>query len=634
MKFQIWKQLQQEFVIWRVGALPGLMVIGLIVFLRLIGLLQPLEWWTLDYFLRLRSSEPTDDHILIVGIDEKDIQTIDTYPIPDAQLADLIERLQASQPAAIGLDLIRDLPVGTGGMQLNRVFQTYKNIIGIEKALPDASNKTVQPPPALPPDQVGFADLIFDPDGALRRALIGTPTEAGYKFSLPLLLAERYLANAGFIMDGGVQDPEAIRFGKTEFDRFRANSGGYVQADDRGNQILINYRSGKVPFQVVSLMDVTQGKVPADLIRGHIVLIGMTATSVGDLQRTNAVDHSNVGSIRGVEAHAHITSQMISAVLQGRAWLNAWADGWEYVWIIGWGILGISLGRFLVVPWKILLGLGLASLLLVSVSYGALLVGWWLAVVPALLVLVLNSAGLAASQFYRYQQELQARLQARQQVIERTYTAIHNIPVQTLKSILSNVRQSDYAPQQFRADLERLEQELRAIEESVRQETLIQNDYLELYDGTKLDLQYPLHQLLHEVYRATLMRTRDFPRFASVTKIVSFETIENRSLTIQQKQGLCRFMEEALCNTGIYAEGMTRLEVSCKTVKGWNVICVADNGIGIRAASSRGYGTQQAVNLARQLGGKFRRFANSPKGTVCELIYPVRSFRIWSLRGR
>lgn len=627
----IWKRVQQELAVWRVGALPGLMVIGLIVFLRLLGFLQPAEWWALDHFLRVRPEEPIDKRILIVGIDEEDIHAIGTYPIPDAQLVQLIQKLQTYQPKAIGLDIIRDLPVEPGHQQLTQLFQTSKNIIGIETAVPDARGKLIQPPPNLPSTQVGFADLVRDSDGAVRRALIGTLAEEDYKFSLPLLLTESYLADEGLVLENGSRDPDAMRFGTSEFDRFHPNSGSYVNADAGGNQFLINFRSSATPFRVVSLSEVIQSEIPDDWIRNRIILIGMMASSAGDLRRTNSIQYGDAGFIYGVELHAHITSQMLSTVLDKRPWLRVWDDGWDYVWILGWGILGISLGRFFITPLKILLGLGLASFILLTVCFYVFTLGWWLPIVPAWLVLILNGAGLTASLFYRYQQDLQARLQDRQLVIEQTYTAIHNIPVQTVKSMLSSLRQGELLIDTIGIDLERLEQELRAIEESVRQETLSQTDTLYLAGGIKLNLAHPMHQLLHEVYRATVARVQDFPRFATVIKIVSFEAIDSRSLTIQQKQSLCRFIEEALCNVGKYAEGMTRLEVSCKTQNGWNIIRVVDNGMGIEdSASSRtGYGTKQAVNLARQLGGTFKRSANQPKGTICELIYPIRQSWFW-----
>ena len=601
------------------GLVTGLVVMGLLILLRLLGFLQPLEWGALDWFLRLRPAEPTDEKILIVGIDEADIDAIKTYPIPDAQIAALIKKLQLYRPRAIGLDIIRNLPVEPGHSQFTQVLQQYSNVFGIEKALPDDRGNTIKPPPALPPERVGFADLIYDSDKALRRALLGTPTDAGYKFSLPMLLTERYLAaeKPSLLMENGLRDSEAIRFGSTEFTRFRSSSGGYVNADARGNQILINYRSGDKPFHVVSLNDVMENKVPPNWINDRLILIGMMAISVGDLEKTNAVN--NAGQIYGVEAHAQIASQMIHSTLSNRPWLNVWPDEWEYLWIVGWSLLGIALGRFLVSPFKILLGAGLAVSLLIGTSFGLLLLGWWLALVPAGLGLGFNSA--IAYLFYRHQQALQLRLTERQMVIDQIYTAIHNQPVQTLAGILRQVRGGQSAQQ---VDLERLERELRDIEEAARQ-AITQTEDLYFCGNIQLSLQYPLRDLLHQVYQATLTRSRDFPIFATVVKLPQFNDIENRRLTIQQKRGLCRFLEEALCNAGKYAEGMTRLEVSCKTVEGWTVVRVADNGVGINAQQTvDGYGTKQATRLAKQLGGKFQRSHNSPQGTVCELTYPVR----------
>ncbi len=629
-----WRKLQQELAVWQIGAIPGLMVIGLIVFLRLLGFLQPLEWWALDYFLRLRPSEAPDEQILIVGIDEKDIQAVGTYPIPDANLAALVEKLQSYQPRAIGIDNVRDRAVPPGHDQFTQVLQKYDNLFGIEKALPDADGNLVNPPAALPPERVGFVDLIPDQDGIIRRALVGAPTESDYKFSLPMLLTERYLnsEDPAIVMENGIADAEAFRFGSTELTRFHRNDGGYVNADDRGNQFLINYRSGQHPFHTVTLSDVMQGKVPPDWIRDRLVLIGIRAVSAGDTEQVRGVDYAK--PIYGVEVHAHVASQMINAVLHHRPWLTVWSDPWEYLWIIGWGILGISLGRFLVVPWKVLLGLGLASVMLIGVSFTAITAGVWLAVVPAFLVLVFNGTGLTAALFYRHQQDLQARLSDRQLLIDTTYTEIHNHPVQTLARILQRVREGNLSPQSFYADLERLEQQLRSIEESVRQKVTLMDDQLTLHDGKKLDLHRPIHELLHEVYRNTLSRTQDYPGFATLVKIPNFEAIENRRLTVQQREAICRFMEEAICNAGKHAERMTRLEVSCKTADGKNWIRIADNGCGIDAAGSNQsrYGTKQAEQLAHQLGGEFRRVANSPKGTICELSYPVSRFWLDQLR--
>ncbi len=157
----IWKIIKDEIAIWRVGALPGIAVIGLVIVARLTGSMQSLEWLAFDSFVRLRSSEPIDERILIVGIDEKDIRNVGKYPIPDKEIAALVRKLQTYKPRVIGIDIFRDLPVEPGHRELVAAFKDIKNLIAIEKVLPEQ----VAPPPALPPEQVGFADQITDHDG-------------------------------------------------------------------------------------------------------------------------------------------------------------------------------------------------------------------------------------------------------------------------------------------------------------------------------------------------------------------------------------------------------------------------------------------------------------------------------------
>ena len=87
-----------------------------------VGLFKLSEWQTRDLFFSLRSqSESKSDlakKIVVVTIDEKDIQSVGKWPIPDDSLADLIDKIRKQKPRAIGLDLYRDLPEGEGHEQL------------------------------------------------------------------------------------------------------------------------------------------------------------------------------------------------------------------------------------------------------------------------------------------------------------------------------------------------------------------------------------------------------------------------------------------------------------------------------------------------------------------------------------
>lgn len=617
-QFRLRKKLGQEFVLWRVGALPGLIIVGLAIALRLSGFLQFQEWFAFDSFLALRPAEAVDERITIVGINEADIRNVG-YPVPDGEIASLIARLQEYQPRAIALDIVRDLPVEPGHAELVAAFQENKNLIAVEKVLPDI----VAPPPELPSEQIGFADAITDADSRLRRSLLSTPTERGYKYSLTIRLARAYLLGEGIALENGLRDRATMRFGSVELPRFHPNSGGYVGADAGGLQILLNFRSGNRPFRTLSLDDIKAGNFDPNWLRDRLVLIGMTAVSARDVFNTSAIRSANFapGQIYGVEIQAHAISQILSAVLDERSLINTWSDGWEYLWIVAWGLLGITLGWLPQSPSKNLLAVSLASFALLAISY-ALFVGWgcWIPVFPAAVVLILNGVGLTA--FYQYDRGLRSRLEERQATIDRTYNTIHNGPLQTLKVTIRQLRDRDCPLEELLLELEKLNDELRGVYESLSREVRTRKENLYLGSGIELDLEMPTHELLYQVYIETL--ERDFPCFKSIqVKVPNFEPVEASTLSLELKRGLGQFLEEALCNVGKYAKGVTRLRVSCTQKDGWYSLRVEDNGEGFNS-SCEGRGTQQAKSLARQLRGKFRRRSRSPKGTICELVWPVK----------
>lgn len=625
----------REAAIWRVGALPGLMVIALVIFLRVLGGLEFFERFAFDLMLRVRPAEPVDDRILVIGITEADIRAIGQYPIPDQALADLIQTVQRNQPAAIGLDIFRDLAVEPGHDALVQVYQTTPELVAIDKAFAAEPGETVAPPPGLPASQVGFADAVFDTDGYLRRSLLGASTPEGdYRLSFTLKLAQRYLEGQGWPLENGIRNPNAMRFGRTELPQFQPYDGGYVRADASGYQVLINFRSGASPFRIVSMQQVLSGQVAAEWMRDRIVLIGVTAPSIKDTVSSAAIQGINPGLVTGIEVQAHAISQIVSAVLDQRPLIRVGSDVVDYSWIIIWGILGISLGRFFRSPINILIGLGVAGVILIGVSYGLLLVGIWVPVLPAVLVLFLNATGLTASLFYRREQDLQARIRERQLTLEQTFDSIHNGPLQTLAAILRQVR-SELPHNPLQSDLEQLNWELRTVYESLRQEALTTGNRFYLRADLQLDLDQPLHEVLYEVFNHTL--TREFAGFKGIKiKFPVFEPMDSQFLTVEQKRGLCRFLEEALCNVGKHTTDATQLHVICKSEHNQSLIRVIDNGQSQAPAttvhSSGGRGTQQAQALARQLGGKFRRVPAAPRGTLCELSWPISQPWFWRLR--
>ena len=632
----MWQKIKQEIAIWRVGAMPGFTIIGLVVLARLVGYLQFLELAALDNFLRWRPQENIDERILIVGINENDISNLESYPISDRELASLIETLEKDNPAVIGVDIVRDKPQEPGHTELVQVFRQYNNIIGIEKILSDGKDSRIykiEPPPILPAEQVGFVDAILDRDGNLRRSLLSLVKNNELKFSLSIKLAENYLKTKEYSLDNVPEDPETMQFNGVELTRFMTNSGGYVNADAGGNQILLNFRSGKKPFRIVSLEDIKTGKVNKNWIRDRIVLIGITALSAKDVLNAPGIQADNPGLVYGVEIQAHAISQIISAVLDRRPLLTVWSEGIEYVWILAWGLLGIGLARLLSQsPWKLLAIITINIILVIVICYVLLLTqGLWLPVVPAGLVLCINGLGLTASLFYRDRQNLKFKLEDRQYMIKYMSSTIHNRPIQTLKQILRNIQAEDLDSAVLVERLKTLDKELRDVGKLVEKETIIDGN--SIYVGnTEIDLQSPFQEILYQVYSNTIRQ--NLPCFQSLKfKIVQFDKIDDSNLTIEQKRSLCRFLEEALINIGKYAKNATRLKVICAQEQEQNIIRVEDNGIGINSLSNEakkaGGGTKQAQDLAKQLRGNFHRYPRKPQGTICELTWSVNKSWFW-----
>lgn len=614
--------------IWRVGVLPGIAAIGLTIIARMLGSLQSLELAAYDTFMRMRPDEPIDERILIVGINEEDIRRIKKYPIPDGEIAKLLRTLQSYQPAAIGLDIYRDIPVEPGHDELASAFQDMKNVVGVEKVLPDISGFTVNPPLNLPSQQVGFVDAPVDRDGKQRRALLGTSDlKDKWRLSLSLKLADIYLKKEGISWKEEENKSEGylMKFNSTKIPQFLPNDGGYISEDYGGYQTLINFRSNIKPFRIVSLTDINNKKVDASWIRDKIVLIGLTTPSVKDYTFSDTIKTKNIPLVYGVEVHAHVTSQLISYVLNKRPFIKTWTDSWEYLWIVSWGIIVIVLGKKIHSPLMLIFSINAMIMFFITISYSLLTLSWWTPFIPSLLILVLNGFSIAIAAINRYEENWRLRIQVQKLVINKTFDIIHNGPLQTIARMIKQVEESQEISNTeiFLAELRQLNQDLRGVYKLVKQENFIASNSFYINQEQEIDLKKPLHEALNEVYIDVF--DRDFPCFKTIKiNVVNFQPLNEKNLSAELKHSICRFLEEALCNVGKYAQNTTRLEINCDCKKGKNIIIVKDNGLGVDKVNNsfyQGFGTQQAVTLAKQLRGKFERLPNSPKGTICQLSW-------------
>ena len=91
-------------------------------------------------------------------------------------------------------------------------------------------------------------------------------------------------------------------------------------------------------FPQVSVNEVLQERVPQELFQGRIVLVGSQAISVKDdfITSCSQGTGSTPTSMSGVEIQAHLASQIISNVLEGRSLIHVWSESKEYLWLVFW----------------------------------------------------------------------------------------------------------------------------------------------------------------------------------------------------------------------------------------------------------------------------------------------------------
>ncbi len=393
-------QLQQFLNSWYPVLVTVPSVAILIVVLRFLGSFQLLEWGTLDQWFRLRPSAPLDERIVIVTIDEDAIRSSGQWPITDAKLAQAIDQIRQQQPIAIGLDLYRDLPVEPGHQQLVKVMKSTPNLLGIKKVVGDGYSPEINPPPALiQGDRIAASDLILDGDGKVRRALISLESKSGeLVLGLGVKLSLIYLEKFGIKLEELNTEQRYYQLGKARFFPFQKNDGGYIQADDRGYQILLNYRGKQDTFPIFSISEVLKGKMPANWGRDRIVLIGVTAASIHDDFFTPYSSSFSAFPHRmpGVIIHANIISQIISAALDGRPQIKVWSEPMQSLWIINWSFVGAILSwlgyskkntQQRLSRRKNVLIVSISAIILILSSYLFFLIGWWIPVVAPLFAL-------------------------------------------------------------------------------------------------------------------------------------------------------------------------------------------------------------------------------------------------------
>ena len=348
--------------IWMVFLISLLVTTGLVSSFATTRL-QPLELAIYDRMMQQRPKEGSDIRLLIIEITEADIavqkengellqrqslssqsygQTFETS-LSDSSLSRLLETLEQYEPRVIGLDLYRDFAVGPDQSALASRLQQEDRLFIVCKAedIDDPSIPSVDSPPEIPLNRVGFSDFREDDDGVLRRHLLGmlpvlrTPTSrCNTEQSFSLQIAAQYLKQQQI----DVQFTEAgdLRLGSQLVEVLRPRGGDYPP-DAGGSEILLNYRSTSEIATTVTLQQFLNQQPNPDYLKDKVVLIGATTTDGEDYWVTPTKPDAVVP---GVIVQSHMISQLLSAALDNRPFITPLSLLQRMGWVMTWAIVG------------------------------------------------------------------------------------------------------------------------------------------------------------------------------------------------------------------------------------------------------------------------------------------------------
>jgi adenylate cyclase len=317
-----------------------------------------------DLRLLLAGPKPPPAGVAIVAIDDAAVAAEGRYPLDRARLADVVTAIANAGATALAVDmLLVDQTNGQSDGALAAALATIPTVLAAAGQFapaqagagpPATSDELVPLPMFSAAADVGLVNVSVDEGG--------TPRHMPMLFRTAQGLAPSFALRAAALHAGA--DPVA--------GRDRVTVGGEVSRLDLGWHLPLRYLGPARTVPTVPALDLLRASAPEGLLRGRVVVLGVTATGVGD---RFATPFDSV--LPGVE----VLATGIAHLLDGSGLVRDSAirriDAATTLLLVGAGVLSIFL-----LP--LLAGAGLFAALLAGWAAAVALLfaqGWWFSLV-------------------------------------------------------------------------------------------------------------------------------------------------------------------------------------------------------------------------------------------------------------
>ena len=352
---------------------------GILILFVSSALVALVTWFTpglsatsLNLLFRLRGALPPPGDIVIVTIDDESLRRYGQWPWRRSVLADALDRL--TEARAVGLDVIYAEPTSPeeDGRLAASIARNGRVVLPAQLYEAPASVVWVRPLPEMARSAraLGHAHVALGVDGVARSIQLSKADNRGerlWAFGLEVLRvaegigADDFEEGAGWLRFGAFRVPV-----QDESEGGAAIPGVSIL---RQNEAAINYAGPAGSFSQWSMADLLAGAIPSAAFAGKIVLIGVTAQSLGDTRvvpfmQFNANGRQGGLEMPGVEIHANAIHTLrgglsLRSLPDALVFLSALAvmlcatltvrrlDGWRQVSLLALLLLAILGGSYL-----------------------------------------------------------------------------------------------------------------------------------------------------------------------------------------------------------------------------------------------------------------------------------------------
>jgi adenylate cyclase len=274
---------------------------------------------------------------------------------------------------------VRALPSAKGTEGRLKLIQLYEDLYLVPRGV-EANAAIFTGAVASEKGGAGFFQVSVDPDGVVRRLPMALPygrdpDRANWDIyaSLDVQTVRLYLglSSQQTILNYGAGGIVSVEFGPN-----------LIVHPDEISRLMVNYHGPARTYPYISFADAALNKFPKGTFKNKIVLIGASATGIGDARATpfGGIDFP------GVEIHANLIDNILNQQFLVHHSPQVLTD-------IGFIFLfGIPLGIWLAMVQPRWMAFGFALLLpFAGIMYWAFLHGWWLNfIVPGAFTLIPN----------------------------------------------------------------------------------------------------------------------------------------------------------------------------------------------------------------------------------------------------